>query len=50
MKKRTWSMFGRASFLHQLAVTFSVGIICLALFSSLAISTLTSRTLHAKLT
>lgn len=49
MQQRNSSFFGRTSFLHQLAVTFSIGIICLALLSSLAISTLSSRTVHSKL-
>ncbi|BBL75254.1 EAL domain-containing protein [Methylomagnum ishizawai] len=49
MKKRSRSLFGRTSFLHQLALTFSIGILCLALLSSLAISTLSSRIVHTKL-
>jgi diguanylate cyclase (GGDEF)-like protein len=49
MRKRSWSVIARASFLHQLALTFAVGIICLGLLSSLAISTLSSQTVHAKL-
>jgi diguanylate cyclase (GGDEF)-like protein len=42
-------LLARTSFLRQLALTFSVGILCLALLSSLAISTLSSRIVHAKL-
>jgi diguanylate cyclase (GGDEF)-like protein len=48
MQKRSRSFFTRASFLHQLAATFAIGIICLALLSSIAISTLSSQTFHAK--
>ena len=49
MQQRSWSLFARTSFLHQLALTFSIGILFLALLSSLAISTLSSRAVHAKL-
>ncbi len=42
-------MLGRSSFHHQLAATFATGILCLALLSSVAISTLSNRTIRAKL-
>jgi diguanylate cyclase (GGDEF)-like protein len=43
------STLARGNFLHQLVMTFTVGIICLALLSSLAISTLSTETVRAKL-
>jgi diguanylate cyclase (GGDEF)-like protein len=49
MAKQSRSLLGRTSFLHQLALTFSIGILLLALLTSLATSTLSSRTVHAKL-
>lgn len=49
MQERSWSFFARTSFLQQLAMTFTIGIMCLALLSSIAISTLSSKTIHGKL-
>lgn len=49
MKPLLRLFFMRTGFRQQLVLTFTIGIICLALFSSLAISNLTSQTLYGKL-
>jgi len=49
MKGASWLYLGRIGFRQQLALTFTTGIVCLALASSLAISALSSGKVRAKL-
>ena len=49
MKGASWLYLGRSGFRQQLALTFTTGIVCLALASSLAISALSSDKVRAKL-
>lgn len=43
------TLFSRTGFRQQLVLTFTIGVICLALLSSIAISTLSSRAVRTKL-
>jgi diguanylate cyclase (GGDEF)-like protein len=48
MKALSWPKFRRASFLQQLSITFSLGVMVLSLLSSFAISTLSYRIVRDK--